>query len=485
MRQIHIIGGGGGIGRWLIDNVFKNTSPIICYDSNLKSLNTLSAEVISCLIKDNGSYSSYRYNFREGDWIFFALPIPEFEKALKAIVPYLKNESLVISLASDQGRSSRFVKSIDDFPCSYLGCHPLFGHTVISPAGHIIALTDFDTSDMQHKILEIVLKNAGFVITKLSVADHDKFMSYVQALTHFCLLGFASTLVREGLQATDLMKVKTPNFQFLHAFASRVLKLAPTTTGSIQAADDASSVRMKFLETLNELHDNLNTSSINKCAAVIDGIRTQIAGDEMDEGAETASIAVDSLQRFEELIYRYRESGSPFIFLHKRTGYIKIIRIVDISQKEVTYLESTRLILWKDEKRYAIGLTDNAKRNYRRIGINFKTNKIESRHLLTIKKRHIQLLTSDAIHEFYRSNVLLISIVKDFANPYNHDMSYFEEWLPLLINGIIQCEFIESLARKNEIPKVKIKLTFDPNEDMDTLITNVKAAIEQKQFSSR
>ena len=142
----------------------------------------------------------------------------------------------------------------------FLGCHSLFGDTVLSPIGQLVALTGYNHNLSQHREFKKSLSDIGLITTELSADDHDQYMAVVQALTHFCLLSFADTLAKNELHPSELLKIRTPNFQFLYALASRVLKISTTTTGSIQAMEGASKIREKFLNTAHLLHENFQVA---------------------------------------------------------------------------------------------------------------------------------------------------------------------------------------------------------------------------------
>src|SRR5574341_136793 len=193
-RSVHIIGGAGGIGRWLLDKALGNHESLYCYDVNERALEGLPKTINSCPLSSVLSYETYANNFQPNDWILLAVPLTAFETTLQQIAGVLKEGSLVVSLTSVQEKAFGLLEKYVPKTCVYLGCHPLFGHTISSPVGQIVALIGYNENFLQHREFWESLSAIGLMPTDLSPAVHDRYMAVVQALTHFCLLSFAGTI---------------------------------------------------------------------------------------------------------------------------------------------------------------------------------------------------------------------------------------------------------------------------------------------------
>lgn len=475
VRTLHVIGGGAGIGRWLIDRVFFASGNIFCYDTNKKALETFPNEIVRCHLSTERSYHSYSNQFQSGDWFLLAVPLTAFVDTVMALIPLLKPGSLVITLSSVQAEPIKILKNAVPCNSAYCGFHPLFGPAVSSPVGQLVALTDFDDGQPQHCALKTVLQEKGLIVSTLSAEEHDHYMSYVQALAHFCMIGFAATLSMDGIHPRDLLKLRTPNFHFLYAFTSRVIKLSATTTGAIQSTPEASKIRKKMLESLNQLHTQFEEAATTaECANIIEQLRQPLTGAEVDEGAELASMAADTLHDFEEILYKYKISSSPFVFRHRSSGIIKVIRITEIRHDEILFEEASKLIERNGNTYFAIGLSDTAQKNYRSIGLNMPRPACDA-----IKKRNIKLLDRDELNAFFRSSVLPMVIDYNFLNPHGLVEGYFEEWLPLIVRGLWHCEFRESFRKRQETEKITLRLTFNPNSSKSEIVERVRAAVEK------
>ena len=476
-RQVHILGGASGIGRWLAEKVFSSVTKTFCYDISTRYIEQLPPSIQRCHLDSTTGFSSYADNFKTGDWIIFAVPQPVLNNSVESIIPFIKAGSLLVVSTSTQKESLLFLRKNTPINCECFGFHPLFGPTVTSPVGQLAALTEFDNTKPRHIKFRKVLNDAGLVVSILSAEEHDNCMALVQALTHFCLIGFATTIGANGVRPADLLKLKTPNFQFLFAFSSRVLKLSTTTTGSIQYTPEAKAIRESYISSLTKLHDALSAStSVETAASVIEQARMPLAGAEVEEGVETAAVAVDSLQQFEEQLHLYRVNDMPFAFHHRTTGKIHIVRIVEIRHNEIDYEESTKQFKINGTGKIAIGLFDTARNNYRKAGISLA----KQPHKATIRKRNIRLLNPQEFRDFYKDKILPIKKLIDLRNPHDVKEDFIEELLPLVIIDLWKCEFVERYQER-----IKIVAHFNPNIDISRATEQISQVVEERKLTSR
>jgi len=229
-QNIHVLGGARGIGRWFIENIYlpqASLYDIYCYDYYLKGLSSLPNSVTKCVLNDSVGYNDYKGNFSESDWILFAIPLISLKKALYDISGIIGDSSLLIPFTSVQKDAINLCEDIEaDVSFSFIGCHPLFGDNLQSPVGQTVVLTRFESESEQHRSFKSSITHMGLLVSELNEVEHDEYMSIIQGLTHFTYLAFAKTLTCNNKSIEKLLELKTPNFQFLYAFTSRVLKLS-------------------------------------------------------------------------------------------------------------------------------------------------------------------------------------------------------------------------------------------------------------------
>ena len=490
--SIHILGGGAGTGRWLVDRVLAplardGRTKLFCYDTHAKTLETLDPAIGRCPIEGNDGYANYAANFGPNDWILIATPPPAFEAASAAVARLAKPGSLLVTMASVQSppmdalqRLTR--QTLPDAGLTFCGCHLLCGTDVASPVGQFAALTAFDESTAQQAAqrtaLADLLTGVGLIVSTLTPAEHDRQMAYVQALTHFSLLGFAATLDADGARPADLFKVQTPNFQFLYAFASRVLKIVPTTTGSIQAAPDAAAVRAKLIDTLTRLHAELSAADgVPAAAQVISRFREPLTAHEVDEGATVAANAVHQRQLFHDRLYAHRSSGELLVFRHRASGKVRAVRVLEIRYDEITADETTVAVPRDTGPTLAIAINETARLNYLTLGIRLPSGAPD-----VIKKRNIQMLSAADRDAFWRSQVIPMSLDVTVQNPNVLTQQQFEAGLPKIIPGVWRCTLHDTYRPRVGPEKMTLRIEFDPGHPRETLIDHVRAVVERGQI---
>ena len=103
---------------------------------------------------------------------------------------------------------------------------------------------------------------------------------------------------------------------------------------------------------------------------------------------------------------------------------------------------------------------------------------------ITMKKRNIKLLDSNELNDFYKKIILPISMDFNFTNRHEMREDYFEKSLPLLIRGLWKCEYLESYRKRGEIGRVNLRLSFNPNESREEIVSQVRAVIESEHLYS-
>lgn len=224
-NRIHVIGGGGGMGRWLIENIFgkpffvgsAHANTVYCYDTSAVFLSTLPDHVEGTHVTSVSDYQGYADRFLRGDIFVIATPPDAVDQTIQSLMAAICHPSTFITISSLQTFTLDIFRKFIRPPNTYLGFHPLFGPNVRSVAGQVAALVDFDDANSAHISFKSIIDRSGLFTSQMSSKEHDNYMSIIQALTQFCLIGFIHTILKNpGLKICDLMAMRTPNFQFLY-----------------------------------------------------------------------------------------------------------------------------------------------------------------------------------------------------------------------------------------------------------------------------
>ena len=476
-KNIHMIGCAGGIGKWMLDKIFDNypnKSKIYCYDVNANALAQLPDHIEKCHIESDTSYTKYQDQFKESDWIILGVPLNYLSDSLRGIAKYAKSNSLFVTLTSTQVDALNILKKHVSTDSRYIGCHPLFGISLHSPVSQVAILVDYNEADSQQSEFKKCLNDTGLFINSMTAKEHDKNMSVVQALTHFSYLTFAHVLGNSEYEVSRLTQTTTPSFQFLLAFASRVLRIAPTTTGTIQATEDAKTLRDLFQKSALYLNERFSSEmSVEACAEVIEEIRQPFQAKDTSKIAGIAKTAVTGQQNLEELFYKYIKSAKPFVFKNKLTQKLHIVQLTSMQMDTLTFTAATKIINKNGVDLYASALNKEAELNYKNQGIS-----ITKQENLNILKKNVELVSAGFLKTFYSKQIFLAETQLTFSNPNNYNSRFFNNWLPMLNKDIKSIECVNESRSESDSHTITLNINFLPNTGKNILSDSIKRLIE-------
>ena len=310
----------------------------------------------------------------------------------------------------------------------------------------------------------------GLNISRMSPEEHDKYMSYVQALTHFVFLSFFNVLKNSHQKLEELIKVKTPPFQFLLAFSSRLLMGAPSTYASIQNTEFAKQVREMLLDSASNLHKIFSKDSLKESEIAIKSIRDPFSGTSLDEFSQFSLTSVSAVQDRERYFFDIMFKKCIAIF---RTHGSDIFKVGFIRNIDSTHVYMDKILTRKEingKKLVPMPINEVSMAEYKKDGINIK---IEEN--IKIKKGNLNILARDKSDEWINKNILSVRRNLTFVNPANLTEEVFEEWIPMFISSIVKCEFVASYKKRGELPKVQLSLSLVPTVSMTEIERSIRS----------
>jgi prephenate dehydrogenase len=420
-RKVHVVGAARGIGRWFVEHVFAHPSrasadddcECLAYDRDVE-IEAL-RDRVHCHLVLEGDASPFA-SIADHDIVVLAVPLDAMKSVLNDLIPYLAPDTLVVSFTSVQVQSQQLLANALSGRCQFLGCHPLFGPGLLSPVGAFAALVDYRAQKPVHVAFRNLLISVGLDVVELAAAEHDEAMAMVQSLTHFTLLTFASTLAslrdRPFAASERLARLRTPNFRFMHAFASRLLQIAPTTTGSVQLGEHASKVRSLFVEQAQQLAHGLDQScDAHQAAFYFSATKRALRGPALADGADFAAQAVERLLGVEVELFQAMQSGRIVVLRHRVLGTYRLARIAELFPDRLRLVGrvGTKQV---GGKMYLVPWLSPAHCcNYARQGLGDPRRaeawlaKVERRGEV-ISRRHVEVMSLDFSRDFVRQNVL-------------------------------------------------------------------------------
>lgn len=442
--NIHVFGAASGIGQWFVEKLFGDDPKVSAYDiaERIQDAFVACPQVNRCFLDRVGSakgdyLAAWKGQFSPGDWILLAVPEESLAELCALLALHLPEGCCVAVMTSKQERPVALVS--EALPGRYVvGMHPLFGHKVGSPYGQIVALCSDAPLPESVEKMQSRLEKSGLTVSHLSPADHDQYMGYVQALTHFVMLAFSGTLSKSGQKIDELMQVKTPPFEFLSAFSSRLLLGAPSTYAAIQNSEVARDIREHFLSFCQTLHDDMSRACDQHRVSKIEEIRTPFTGSELGYCATLSSTAVAAVQAREEQFYRAWKKGELIVFKtdHGRNANMwRVGSLSDVSGGTVKIDEFKLRIKEPDGQNCIVApVSEDAIDAYKKKGFNIRPRRVEG-----VKKNHLTLMKNEDAQRWIREQLLPVTANISLENPLGFSSAFLESWLPHTFDDVVRC----------------------------------------------
>ncbi len=474
INHIHVFGGGRGIGRWFVEQIFRPTGlPITVYDIDLPADPPSAPNVTACQIHYQEGRIAGVPTFTPNAAIILAVPISALHFTCAALFPLLPDGCLVADMSSIKVEPHRIMAEYAGGRLAILGMHPLFGPLVASPIGQIVVLTGIRPQERHHNWMVTTLKARGCIIQHLPPELHDEYMLYVQVLTHFLLLTFARVVAQNRHSIAALLSVRTPPFMFLSAFAGRLLGSNALTYANIQRLRGAEQLRAKVLHAAQDLHQRLGPESdLATAVGAIQELGEPFSGTEIAECFAISSKAIQSVQQIEQRLFDLVATGQVCGLQRVDTNRVHVGIMREVAADRVLFEERTRQM---PNGRYALYSNAQTQQNYARMGIAF--GRLKQFELL---KRNLRILAEDELHTWIAANVLLIE--RDINVPAAGLLApaFYERYLPKLVPDIVAIHFVEFYQPDGGAGgRVTLSVTHRPEVATDEIIARVAALVRE------
>ena len=139
-------------------------------------------------------------------------------------LPELDQDTILIDIASVKQKPLEAMLAVHQGPV--LGLHPMFGPDVDSVAKQVFAYCDGrDAESYQWFLEQLVVWGAR--LKNIMAEDHDRNMSFIQALRHFTTFAYGQNLANEGVDLQQLLSLSSPIYRLELAMVGRLFAQDP------------------------------------------------------------------------------------------------------------------------------------------------------------------------------------------------------------------------------------------------------------------
>ena len=227
-RNMTIIGGTRGLGKWLAEHLKDNFN--IRITSRDESSGKLAAEEIGVEYSNNNIEA-----IKDADIILFSVPIEHMVETIREVAPHAPEGSLLMDVTSVKTEPSEALRKYAPENAEILPCHPMFGPRVPTLKRQIIILTPIEnrSPNWLPRVKDYLDKTECEVVIT-TPNEHDKYMSIVQGLTHFSYISLASTIRKLNINVKEARNFSSPVYTIMLDMVSRVVYQNPYLYYSIQ-----------------------------------------------------------------------------------------------------------------------------------------------------------------------------------------------------------------------------------------------------------
>ncbi len=194
-KRIFLIGGNGGMGRWLSAFFAARGHTVTIADTH--------PEGAAWPVLDIPAGCA------AADVIIVATPVSAAAAILAEVVS-LKTDALVFDILSVKSPVIPVLRDAATRGCRVCSVHPMFGPQAASVAGRNVVVCDCGNAAAADDAAALF---SGGTILRMPIEQHDPVAAYVLGLSHAVNLAFSEALVRSGFSAEELTAAASTTFR--------------------------------------------------------------------------------------------------------------------------------------------------------------------------------------------------------------------------------------------------------------------------------
>ncbi|CAJ0991072.1 bifunctional chorismate mutase/prephenate dehydrogenase [Pantoea sp. Nvir] len=141
-----------------------------------------------------------------------------------AQLPSLPEDCILIDLASVKNAPLHAMLAVHSGPV--LGLHPMFGSDIENLAKQVVVWCDGRQPEAYQWFLEQI-RVWGARLHRISAAEHDQHMAFIQALRHFTTFAYGFHLSEENVDLDQLLALSSPIYRLELAMVGRLFAQDP------------------------------------------------------------------------------------------------------------------------------------------------------------------------------------------------------------------------------------------------------------------
>jgi prephenate dehydrogenase len=353
--KVLIIGGTGEMGQWFTP-FFKNHGyEVVVWGSSgkIEVAERMGVEFANDL---DAAIST-------SDIVIVTVPINITEKIISETAPKMKSGSLLMDFTSLKVGPTDAMKKYAPKDVEILGTHPMFGPSIPSLHGQIFILTPINgRCEKWFPVMRSLFEDNGAHIEVITPAEHDRFVSVVQGLTHFAYITIGTTFDSLDFSVNESRRFMSPVYDIMLDFVGRILGQNPYLYAYIQMENpEVLKVHDAFMQQCKEMSAIVRKKDVEAFTTKMRDAAIHF-GDTASALRRSDKLINSKIAEFDELIDSIgMERGLKHIYSNiVHVGIVKKVtprsvvlfignRLVPLKMENLRLLSTEELKRWKKE----------------------------------------------------------------------------------------------------------------------------------------
>ncbi|TET08212.1 MAG: prephenate dehydrogenase/arogenate dehydrogenase family protein [Candidatus Thorarchaeota archaeon] len=197
-----IIGGAGGMGKWLTNHFLKLGHSVIVSDPRIDQTQDPDIEIAT----------NNKAAVDNADLVLISVPMKHSTEVIRDVIPHMKDESILCEISSLKSNVVEILRTVSKSLIKPLCIHPLFG-----PGASVLkkkfALIPIREEEEERELLKSLFPDSQVII--IDAGEHDRIMALTLSLPYFTNMILASILKNEDVSLIEQLGGTTFAVQFM------------------------------------------------------------------------------------------------------------------------------------------------------------------------------------------------------------------------------------------------------------------------------
>lgn len=222
------------------------------------------------------------------DLVILAIPEPVAIESVRAVLPAMKRDSLLVDTLSVKSRYAQALMAMAT-STELLGVNPMFAPS-LGFAGRSVVAVPYRCGELAEAFMAFIAAQ-GAEVVRLDAEAHDRACAALQVATHASILCFGMALSAGGYDLAAAERIMPPPHRTMLALLARIVSADPEVYRDIQAANPfAPQIRETLVDAHRRLERIADSGDPESFRRLVAELRSMFAGTNTDYAALCARI---------------------------------------------------------------------------------------------------------------------------------------------------------------------------------------------------